>query len=122
MLHGAAQATGTLPAELHRLRGELLLQSDSWEPGSGGCTPLSEVWNPHAAEAEDCFQQALALARQQRAKALELRAATSLSRVWQHQGKTAAARQMLGEVYRWFTEGFDTADLQSAKTVLEALA
>jgi len=107
-------------AELHRLRGELLLQAGAWEPESGGCTPLSAVWNPHAAEAEDCFQQALA--RQQHAKALELRAVTSLSRLWQRQGKTAAALQTLGEVYRWFTEGFDTADLQAAKTVLEALA
>ncbi len=109
-------------AELHRLRGELLLQAGAWESESGGCTPLSAAWHPHAAEAEDCFQQALGLARQQHAKALELRAVTSLSRLWQRQGKTAAALQTLREVYGWFTEGFDTADLQAAKTVLEALA
>ena len=109
-------------AELYRLRGELLLQSGAWAPESSVSPPLSAVWNPHAAEAEDCFHQALALARQQQAKALELRAATSLSRLWQQQGKRAEARQLLAEVYCWFTEGFDTVDLQEAKALLDALS
>ena len=86
-------------AELYRLRGELLLkQSVSDE------------------------QQALAIARRQQAKSWELRAATSLSRLWQQQGKRAEAYALLAPVYGWFTEGFDTADLQEAKALLEALA
>ena len=93
-------------AEVSRLRGVLLLR----QPG----TPQDE--------AETCFQQALAIARRQEAKALELRAAMSLARLWQQQGKRAAARQLLAEVYGWFTEGFDTADLQEAKALLDALA
>jgi predicted ATPase len=93
-------------AEVCRLRGVLLLQ----QPG----TPQ--------AEAETCFRQALAVARRQEAKALELRAAMSLSRLWQQQGKQAEARALLAPVYGWFTEGFDTADLQEAKMLLEALS
>jgi predicted ATPase len=62
------------------------------------------------------------VARSQHAKSLELRAAMSLSRVWQRQGKTAEARQLLAEVYGWFTEGFDTVDLKTAKALLEELA
>jgi predicted ATPase len=92
-------------AELDRLKGELLLVLSL----------------DHQGEAETCFHQALAVARRQQAKSLELRAAMSLSRLWQQQGKHAAAREMLAEVYRWFTEGFDTADLQEAKALLEAL-
>jgi predicted ATPase len=76
---------------------------------------------PHA-EAEACFHQALDVARRQEAKSLELRAAVSLSRLWQHQGKTAEARELLTPIYGWFTEGFDTADLQEAKALLAALA
>ena len=68
------------------------------------------------------FQQALAVARRQQAKSLELRTAMSLVRLWQHQGKRAEAHQLLAEVYGWCTEGFDTADLQEAKALLEALA
>jgi class 3 adenylate cyclase/predicted ATPase len=93
-------------AELHRLKGDLLLA-------------LSP--DKHA-EAEGCLHQALAVARRQRAKALELRAATSLSRLWQQQGKHVEAQQLLAEIYGWFTEGFDTADLQDAKALLEELA
>jgi predicted ATPase len=70
-------------------------------------------------EIEACFQQALEIARRQNAKSLELRAAMSLGRLWQQQNKTAEARQLLLEVYTWFTEGFDTADLQEAKALLE---
>ena len=69
-----------------------------------------------------CFRQALDIARRQQAKSWELRAVMSLSRLWQRQGKRAEAHQMLAEVYGWFTEGFDTADLQEAKTLLEELA
>jgi predicted ATPase len=93
-------------AELHRLQGELLLQH---------ATP--EV--PHA---EACFQQALAIARRQQAKSLELRAAMSLSRLWQQQGKRDEAQGLLAPIYGWFTEGFDTADLQEARALLEELA
>ena len=70
-------------------------------------------------EAATCFQQALNVARQQQAKSLELRAAMSLSRLWQRQGQRAAARELLADVYGWFTEGFDTADLQEAKALLD---
>jgi predicted ATPase len=93
-------------AELYRLQGELLLQQDT---GSDD-------------KAETCFRQALAIARRQQAKSLELRAAMSLARLWQQQGKRAVARQLLAEIYGWFTEGFDTADLQEAKALLDALA
>ena len=91
-------------AELHRLQGELSLQVP---------TP--------PAEAEACLQQALAVARRQQAKSLELRAAMSLARLWQRQGKRDAARALLAPIYGWFTEGFDTADLQEARGLLDAL-
>src|SRR5262245_40474053 len=73
------------------------------------------------AEAEACLPQALAVARRQQAKSLELRAAMSLARLWQRQDKRAKAHELLAEVYGWFTEGFDTADLQEAKALLETL-
>jgi adenylate cyclase len=92
-------------AELYRLKGALLLQQAV----------------PDAAQAEACFQQALAIARQQQAKSFELRAATSLARLWQSQGKRQEAYDVLAPVYHWFTEGFDTADLQEAKTLLDQL-
>jgi predicted ATPase len=92
-------------AELCRLRGELLLRQTVTRPE----------------EAEVCFQQALAVARRQLAKSWELRAATSLARLWQRQGKRAAAHELLTPVYGWFTEGFDTADLREAKALLEGL-
>jgi class 3 adenylate cyclase/predicted ATPase len=91
--------------ELHRLKGELLLQQAS----------------DNQAEAETCFQHAIRIAQNQSAKSWELRAATSLARLWQQQGKSQEARQLLGDVYHWFTEGFDTADLQDAKALLEVL-
>jgi predicted ATPase len=78
--------------------------------------PLSDV-----GQAEACFQQALDVARHQQAKALELRAALSLARLWQGQGQHAAARQLLVESSHWFTEGFDTPDLQEAEALLEEL-
>ena len=92
-------------AELYRLKGELLLV----------CSAENHE------EAEASFQQALLVARHQQAKSLELRAAMSLSRLWQRQGKRHAAHELLAPVYGWFTEGFDTADLQEAKALLEAL-
>jgi DNA-binding winged helix-turn-helix (wHTH) protein/predicted ATPase len=102
-------------AELHRLRGEYLLaQQGTWQPAAG-------IW-PAAEEAEACFQQALTIARRQQAKSFELRAAMSLSRLWQQQGERSAARHLLAEVYAWFTEGFDTADLQEARALLQTLA
>jgi len=93
-------------AELYRLQGALLLQQAS----------------DNATEAESCFHHALDIARHQQAKSFELRSAMSLSRLWQQQGKRAAARELLAPVYGWFTEGFDTADLQEAKALLDALA
>jgi predicted ATPase len=95
-------------AELYRLKGELLLKA----AGEGRQAELA---------AEDCFQQALSIARRQQAKAWELRAATSLSRLWQQQGKHQAAHAVLAAVYSWFTEGFDTGDLQEAQAQLAAL-
>jgi predicted ATPase len=93
-------------AELSRLTGALRLQ-----------LPIPDV-----PQAEACFQRALEVARRQQAKALELRAAMSLSRLWQRRGKREEARQVLAEVYGWFTEGFDTPDLQEAKALLEELS
>jgi predicted ATPase len=92
-------------AEVHRLRGVLLLR----QPG----TPQ--------AEAETWLQRALDVARRQEAKSLELRAAMSLAHLWQQQGKRQEAHDLLAPIYGWFTEGFDTADLQEAKTLLEEL-
>ena len=72
--------------------------------------------------AEACFQQALTIAHRQQAKSWELRAAMSLSRLWQCQGKRTAAYELLAPIYSWFIEGFDTVDLQEAKMLLEELA
>jgi predicted ATPase len=93
-------------AELYRFRGEFLLHLSS----------------DNQREAETCFQHAIRIAQSQQAKSWELRAATSLARLWQQQGKRQEARQLLGDVYGWFTEGFDTADLRDAKALLDALA
>ncbi len=92
-------------AELHRLKGELLLQQ----------SPDNQT------EAETCFHQALSIARNQQAKSLELRAATSLARLWQSQDKRRDTYDVLAPVYEWFTEGFDTADLHEAKALLGEL-
>jgi predicted ATPase len=74
------------------------------------------------AQAGACFQQALAVARRQQAKSWELRSAMSLARLWQRQGRRAEAYELLAPTYGWFTEGFDTADLQEAKALLEELS
>jgi len=119
----AADNTGErhYDAELYRLKGELLLQSNVQGPTSDA-ESMALGRHPHASEAEALFQQALAIAQRQQAKSLELRAAMSLGRLWQQQGKREEARRMLGEIYGWFTEGFDTADLREARVLLEALA
>ena len=92
--------------ELYRLKGVLLLQQAS----------------DHQAEAENCFHTAISIARSQQAKSFELRAATSLARLWQQQSKRQEAYDLLAPVYNWFTEGFDTADLRDAKALLDELA
>ena len=91
-------------AEAYRLKGELLLQAQQG-----------------AEEAESCFQNALEAARQRETKSWELRAAMSLGRLWQSQGKTHEARLLVEEVYTWFTEGFETKDLQDARALIQAL-
>jgi predicted ATPase/class 3 adenylate cyclase len=113
-LHLLAEALGAFEdsgqghqlTEVYRLQGEFLLRQAV----------------PDAVQAEACFQQALALARRQQAKSWELRAAMSLAQLWQQQGKRAEARELLAPIYSWFTEGFDTADLQEAKALLEELS
>jgi len=100
-----ANGQGDLLAEAHRLQGELLLRQAI----------------PDATQAEACFQQALTVARRQRAKSWELRAATSLARLLRKQGKIDEARTTLSVTYNWFTEGFDTADLKDAKALLDEL-
>jgi predicted ATPase len=109
-------------AELYRLKGELTLQAEGHSLRPGVVTPFSTIPQPYVEEAEICFQQSLAIARRQQAKAWELRAAMSLAQLWQCQGKRAEAYELLAPVHGWFTEGFDTADLQEAKVLLEALA
>jgi predicted ATPase/class 3 adenylate cyclase len=102
------QRTGCLyyEAELRRIKGELLLNQSA----------------PGEEQAEVCFREAINVSRQQAAKSLELRAATSLSRLLQGQGKGTEAHRLLSEIYNWFTEGFDTADLKQAKALLDELA
>jgi predicted ATPase len=75
-----------------------------------------------SSEAETCFRRAIEIARRQSAKSLELRATTSLARRLDKEGRRDEARRMLGEIYRWFTEGFDTTDLKDAKARLDALS
>jgi predicted ATPase len=121
-------------AELYRLKGTLTLQSrTSLGPVSGqsqASQDKSEDTSPQPltpstqaeAEAEACFLKAIDIARKQQAKSLELRATMSLARLWQWQGKQREAHQMLSAIYGWFTEGFDTKDLQEARALLEQLA
>jgi predicted ATPase len=110
-------------AELYRLKGTLTLQSKvqslkSKVPNTQHLTPSTHA----ETEAEACFLKAIEIARKQQAKSLELRAVMNLSRLWQSQGKKAEARQILAEIYGWFTEGFDTKDSQEAKALLEELS
>ena len=112
--HCLAEAMSTIEAtkerwyeaEVNRTAGEITLLSPERD----------------AAKAEEYFEGALAVARQQQAKSWELRAAMSLARLWRDQGKTEQARELLAPVYGWFTEGFDTRDLKEAKALLEELA
>jgi predicted ATPase len=92
-------------AETHRLKGELLLKKD----------------DSNIPEAQNCFQRAVEIARKQSAKSLELRATMSLARLLAKQGERDEARAMLADIYNWFTEGFDTADLKEAKALLDQL-
>ena len=93
--------------------------------GSGGVSAPGELLLrlplPDIPQATACLHQALDVARRQQAKALELRAALSLSRLWQQQGQRAEAHAFLAPIYGWFTEGFDTADLREAQVLLEKL-
>jgi predicted ATPase len=113
-------------AELYRLKGELTLQQNREQgTGNGGQKKDTDPrpLNPDPqGEAEGYFLTALAIARQQQAKSWELRAATSLARLWQQQDKREDARQLLAEIYGWFREGFDTKDLQEAQALLDSLA
>jgi predicted ATPase len=92
-------------AELHRIKGELLLIKDTGD----------------VVEAECCLRTAIDVVRRQRARLLELRATISLARLLKQQGKTEEARLILTDIYNWFTEGFDTADLKDAKALLDEL-
>jgi predicted ATPase len=93
-------------AEIHRIAGEIALLPPK----------------PDAAKAQAYFERALAVARQQQAMSWELRAAMSMARLWRDQGKRDEARELLAPVYGWFTEGFDTSDLQDAKKLLDELS
>ena len=93
-------------AEINRVTGEIALMS-----------PKRDV-----PQADSYFERALSVAREQQAKSWELRAATSLARLWRDQGKSRQARELLAPIYGWFTEGFDTRDLKEAKALLEELA
>src|SRR5262249_26053057 len=100
-------------AELHRQQGELLLLRAAQSSSAQGSRERHD--------AETCFRQGLEIAHRQQAKSWELRAAMSLCRLWQQQGEPAQAPELLTPIYSWFTEGFDTADLQEAKVLLDEL-
>jgi predicted ATPase len=102
---GLSALTPTLGYEMHRLKGELLLRQDS----------------SNAAEARSCFERAVEMSRKHSAKSLELRATMSLARLLAKQDRRDEAHAMLAEIYEWFTEGFDTADLKDAKALLDEL-
>ena len=118
-------------AEVYRLIGELLLNAERGMQEDERKTKeerQDHISTHHLSfiahrskEAEECFLKAIEIAQKQQAKSLELRATVSLARLWQQQGKASEAHQMLSEVYNWFTEGFDTKDLQEAKSLLEEL-
>ncbi len=113
VLAGVSKVEGDYgETELYRLKGELLLRQAAQ---AGFNSPLVD-------EAEACFHRAIKIARRQQAKSWELRAAISLGRLWQQRGRTEEARQLLAEIYGWFTEGFDTGDLKEAKALLDVLS
>jgi predicted ATPase len=104
-------------AEIYRLKGELLLAHEGRQPSRAAGKGVQDTESP-----EGCFLQAIEIARRQAGKSLELRATLSLARLWHQQGKTGEARHMLASVYGWFTEGFDTVDLQQAEALLQELS
>ena len=116
-------------AEVLRLRGELLLNDERGTRNAERQKKTTQVPSVHHSsfsiqhfeEAEECFRKALEVARQQQAKSLELRASTSLARLWHEHGKTAKARQLLEAIYSWFSEGFETQDLQTAEALLKTM-
>jgi predicted ATPase len=108
-------------AELYRLKGELTLQQLKIKNAKLKITETQDL-TVSSQEAEGDFQKAIEIAQRQRAKSLELRATVSFARLWQQQGKQKEAHEMLAEIYGWFTEGFDTKDLQEAKALLKELA
>jgi Adenylate and Guanylate cyclase catalytic domain len=120
------------PVNVYRVLGESGAQSRLEIASSRGLTPLvgreSEIVlllarsAEHYVEAEACFRQALEVSRRQQARSLEFRASRSLSQLWQRQGKRAEAHDLLAPIYGWFTEGFDTEDLQEAKALLQELS
>ncbi len=118
-LHGDGER---FEAELYRLKGELTLQK--FQVSSSKLqveNSLGSSVQGRESEAEECFLRAIEIAQRQQAKSLELRAVMSLSRLWRQQDKKKEAHQMFSEIYNWFTEGFDTKDLQEAKALLESL-
>jgi predicted ATPase len=127
---GVMQREGRILWEAHfsHLKGELILQQEgkdretkSMKQKSATPTPHSPIPDPQS-EAEACFIKSLEILRTQQARSFELRATMSLARLWQQQGKTKQAHKLLSEIYNWFTEGFDTKDLQEAKALIEELS
>jgi len=108
-------------AELYRLKGELTLQQFNVQGSKFKVKNSQSAFRNPQSEAEACFLKAIEIAQKQQAKSWELRATTSLARLWQSQGKKSEAHQMLSEIYHWFTEGFDTKDLQKAQALLTEL-
>jgi predicted ATPase len=109
-------------AELYRVKGELMLQQFQVSGSKFQVAALQPRAPDPPTEAEACFLKAIEIACKQSAKSWELRASTSLTRLWQRQGKSKQAHDMLAEIYNWFTEGFDTKDLQEAKALLNELS
>jgi len=107
---------------LYLLKGTLTLQSKVQGPKSKVEESQKSEVRSLESEAEECFQKAVEIARKQQAKSLELQAVLSLCRLWQRQGKKAEARQMLTEIYSWFTEGLETGDLRAARALLQELS
>jgi tetratricopeptide (TPR) repeat protein len=111
----------TQQADLYRLKGEMLLEKGASQRPVLNTVEGAKAPEAEQVEAEECFQRAIVIAQRQDAKSLELRAVVSLSRLWQQQHKQDDARRRLAEAYNWFTEGFETTDLQEAKNLLDEL-
>jgi len=104
-------------AEIYRFKGELLLKVKDTGHARSTAEGMQDAESP-----EGCFLKAIEIARRQAGKSLELRATVSLARLWQQQGKKDQALRMLADIYGWFTEGFDTVDLQQANALLQELS